>query len=409
MASINVAKYGNKGIAALRVHLDQSERIARDHANKDIDKERTHENYFIGCNDWNDMYTHWQNRNEEADRLHPPDRMTKDRTTGLMIELGCMWEIVKAGRELEFFTMLYEYLGEKFGPENVHGLVVHHDEVHNYLDRGEEKTSMIHAHALVTPYAHWSRKDGTEREGINGKNCLTRQFLRELQKDFNELHLREFGIEYNTHGLQQHKTVEQLKFEGEALAKQQAIERMIQRNQEVEYQADVLERKLKEINEKLSEANLERLRAEADIDYLLKEKEALEVQIRAHSDSIRIGRAVDIAAEAIRQTSSLDMDIDPISGRTLVNKPPKEIQAAFIALKSKEPYKDEYDKLEAARMKGTDFQIKAELAMTKKELNRYIEITNQMVAVHPDLRGLVDPPEVEHKIDHDGHGIKMRM
>ena len=407
MASINVAKYGNKGIAALRVHLDQSERISRQHANKDIDTSRTHENYFIGCNDWNDMYKHWHERNEEVDRLHPPDRLTKDRTTGLMVEFPCMWEIVEAGQERDFFEKAFEYLKEKFGAENVHGMTIHKDEVHDYIDHGVEKTSMIHAHALVTPYAHWTKKDGTAREGLNGKNCLNRQFLRDLQEDFNVMHLREYGIEYNTHGLQQHKTVEQLKFEGEALAKQQAIERMIQRNQEVEYQADVLERKLKEIDEKLSEANLEKLQCEADINHLLEEKETLIRQIQAHSDSIRIGQAVDVAAEAIRNSPRLEMDA--VEGGVLVhNKSIKDIRAAFIALYSKEAFDQEYLKLKREEEKGINYQFKADSLKIKKELNSKIELINKMVDIHPDLQNLICPPKPEYKIQPE-HGFHMQM
>lgn len=246
------------------------ERMTREHSNEDIDKSLTEQNYFIGCDNWDDMYFSWKDRTKEVDELHPPTRIKSDRITGVLCECPCPWEIVNEGREREFFEMVADHLKEKFGAENFHGLTVHRDEVHAYQEKdGTEKMSMIHCHALVTPYAHWKDKKGIEHEGINGKNWETKSMLHDFNDSLNEKTLRTFGYELNTHGLAMHKSVEQLKREGDALQMQQKIDRAIEMVDNVRTEYQEVKQRLSEAQEDLSNKfdevqNLEQQKADLE-------------------------------------------------------------------------------------------------------------------------------------------------
>ncbi len=213
MASINIAKYTSTALKAMgSKHLDMDARLRLNHSNEDINKELTAQNYYIGADSWNEIIGSWEQRVKEADELHPPQRVKADRVTALMCEAKIPWEIVEQGREREFVEEYHKFLCDTFGKENVHGECLHVDETHLYIDKdGSEKMSMHHIHALVNPYAHWTDKKGNEHEGINAKNCLTRTFLKEMQREWDLTVKREFGINYMTYEPPQHKTVEELK------------------------------------------------------------------------------------------------------------------------------------------------------------------------------------------------------
>lgn len=56
--------------------------------------------------------------------------------------------------------------------------------MHNYIENGIEKTSLAHAHTLVSAYSEWTTKDGAVRKGLNGKHFETRDRLNALTKPF---------------------------------------------------------------------------------------------------------------------------------------------------------------------------------------------------------------------------------
>ena len=208
--------------------MNIADRVNRSHSNADIDKTKSIQNYTVGCNDWNDAVRDWKNRVQKVDAEHPPARVRSDRITACMVEFPCPWDIVNQGHEQDFFYAMYNLMREQFGPENVHGICVHRDEVHDYIDKdGQTHTSMIHAHALVTPYARWTDKKGVEHEGINGKNFETRTMLHTFNKAVNDMCVETFGMEYNTHGLAQCKKTEELKRESAAAKLEREKERMI--------------------------------------------------------------------------------------------------------------------------------------------------------------------------------------
>lgn len=203
MASIDFAKYTKQQADGMKVHFDERCRKDLNHANKHIDPERTHLNYFIGCNSYQEMKDNAENRVKHVDKIQPPKRIKADRKTVVIAEIPCPLAIEKQGRADEFFRFTYEQLQAYFGNDNIAGMTVHKDEKHTYIDNGIEKESLFHGHAMIVPY--------TKEHGVNCKNFLTRNMLLNFHAWYNEKVLEQFGIEYLTHERARRKTVEQLK------------------------------------------------------------------------------------------------------------------------------------------------------------------------------------------------------
>lgn len=225
MASVDWQKQTRQKAGAMRRHLGKQEREKVNHSNPDIDRSKSHLNYYIGCDDYEEAYRRMCERVREVDKLYPPKRVRKDRTVCVSLEFPCPLVITEQGRSREFFEASHELFKEFFGTENVNGLCVHLDEVHKYIDSkdGQEKTSLEHATELVAAYAEWSEKDNTtgekiERRGINGKHFETRQRLSALNKAMCEMVREKFGVDYNTGEGARKKTAELLKAETELAA-----------------------------------------------------------------------------------------------------------------------------------------------------------------------------------------------
>lgn len=206
MASVNWQKMTKQKVCSsgMKAHMENSEREKRNHSNPDIDKDKTNENYCIGCSSWQGAVNRLNQRNNAVDKVLPPQRVRKDRVYGVSLEYPCPRELTDQGRSDEFFQKSHDFISQYFGSANVHGSFIHKDEVHDYVDKdGYTKTSCEHASTLVSPYV--------EGKGINGNLFETKARLHDFNEKFHEMVKREFGIEYNTHETAGHKTVEQLK------------------------------------------------------------------------------------------------------------------------------------------------------------------------------------------------------
>ncbi len=241
MASVNFAKMNLAKAAGLRVHLDTHERENRDHSNKHINKELSRFNSFYGADNYDDMLQRARARVKQADEEYPPQRVKKDRVTVISAEFKCPQELVNQGKAEEFLQRVYDTLTERYGAENMCGMTIHKDEIHEYLDSKthEMKLSLPHAHAFVVPYAHWTDKKGIEHEGINCTHFMTRTELQEMQKAVNEMCVREYGIAYNTKEEPRHMSVEQLKADSDRA--EEVIERAQQYADQVHDHAEYLE------------------------------------------------------------------------------------------------------------------------------------------------------------------------
>ncbi len=196
--------------SGFNAHFDNKKRSEKSvvHSNKEIDNSKANNNYSFG-GAWEDIKRSWAKRVEQVDKLMPPKRIRKDRVTAVMMEFTCPEAIEQAGKSRDFFAKAHNVLKEQFGKENVHGMCVHGDEQHEYVDKVTKikKMSLKHAHALITPY--------TSSKGVNGKQFQTRASMTALNNAMNEMCVKEFGIEYLTNGIARKQKVEELKKESE--------------------------------------------------------------------------------------------------------------------------------------------------------------------------------------------------
>lgn len=388
MASVNFVKATSQKVGAMKCHFDMSDRLEREHANEHIDKERTEQNYFLGCPDWQGMKANWEDRLREADAAHPPKRVRADRKTAEFANIPCPKEISDAGRSDEFFQKTYALLEEKFGKENVCGMTVHKDEVHDYLDKdGTTKTSLEHGHALLVPYAHWQDKTG-EREGVNAKNFETKAMLHEFNRAMNEMCLEHFGIEYNTHGLAENLTVEQLKQRTRAIEEAKQIDQMreyvdekkmeyvrelqplIRRQKEVQQNLGGLETDLQNTSQQLAamqqtaqqyQQGIWQLQQE--IDRLTAEKDKLPVeQLRA--EVVRLEQQQADLQERIRVEESRLMTAQEVKS-VKIDKP-------LFGDKVKVPY-DELKRLKTTAKEVDSIKVQNEALKAENERLRALE------------------------------------
>lgn len=207
MASLDLEKLTLSAARGLRVHNGQHERETLNHSNPDIDKTLTAQNYTIGCTDYSEALRKMEERTKAVDAVQPPKRNNGDkRIVAVSVYAPCPQSIRDGGRADEFHQAVCDFYCDQWGAENVHGMCVHRDEIHKYVDKhGEERESLEHSHTLVSPY--------TTAKGINGKEFMQRQNLVDIQAEMNAMVKERFGVDYNTGDTPERKTVEQLKRE----------------------------------------------------------------------------------------------------------------------------------------------------------------------------------------------------
>src|SRR5699024_3852469 len=89
------------------------ERKTENHSNKEIDKERTHENYDL-CEKEGDMTSRYQERLDEVHCLNRADvKVMADWIVTLPEELNGAPE----GSQKQFFEETYDFLSERYGEE----------------------------------------------------------------------------------------------------------------------------------------------------------------------------------------------------------------------------------------------------------------------------------------------------
>lgn len=245
MASVNWMKATTQKASGLKKHLGQTERENGTHSNEHIDRELSHQNYAIGCNDYAEALAQMKARTKEVDEVLPPKRVRKDRVTCCFLELPCPREITEQDKSDEFFLKAHQLYEEFFGKENTHGTFVHKDEVHEYTAKdGSTQMSLEHAHTLVSAFV--------EGKGINGKAFETRAKIKALNTAMDEMCVREFGMHLNTGERAERKSVETLKQESEA---RQELGELNKRILETDENVTTAEDKLEEVNAQIDVAN----------------------------------------------------------------------------------------------------------------------------------------------------------
>lgn len=326
MASIDCAKFTGGQAGGLSVHFDEEKRLECNHSNPHIDKSKTHLNSFHDCAGYSEMLHKQKSRVAEADKDHPPERVRKDRITTIMMEIPVPKSISDKGLTDQFLQDTYAMIGKMVGKENMCGLIIHRDEIHDYIDHGgKTRTSLEHGHAMVVPYARWMAKetvygeDGkplrdkagkivkqdVKREGVNAKHFLTRSFLKKLQDKMQEMVLEKYGISYQTSQEPLHMTVEDLKRDSARAAA--IIERAEQHAKEAEQRADF---------QNLL-ADSESVRADSEHERAEMESErAAKAKAVTQAEEERSARARSKAAEAVQQAKAAEAKVKALDGQS---------------------------------------------------------------------------------------------
>src|SRR5688500_16337261 len=117
----HVQKFARGSVGGLSNHI---ERKTENHSNKEIDKERTHENYDL-CEQEGDMTSRYQERLADLHCLNRADvKVMADWTVTIPVGFNGATE----GSQTQIFEETDEFLSERYGEENVVGSIVHNDE-----------------------------------------------------------------------------------------------------------------------------------------------------------------------------------------------------------------------------------------------------------------------------------------
>lgn len=212
MASVNITKCHGSAAASILAHNHRHDGKDVQYRNEHIDKGKTASNsyrYFKGQDPTatsKDEYARLKARVEEIDKAEPPKRIRKDRVTMCAFEIPAPAGL-PAEKEEKFFSLAYREIARMCGgAENISTLRIHRDEVHEYTDplTKERKTSRVHAHVVGIPYV--------KGKGVNCKQFMTRQALRDLQKRIDDRCRSDLGVQFMDGSRQRSRgTVEDLK------------------------------------------------------------------------------------------------------------------------------------------------------------------------------------------------------
>lgn len=147
MASVDYhkCKAGTGEAGALLRHCDVQERLQHDHGNEHIDKDLTQFN-AQGDRSYRQAMSALRDRLAELD-ARPGANKRKDRVECFMLEVP-----IPAGHDPQRFTeMAVREISDMYGERNIINWYLHQDEVHTYMDHGEERTSLCHVHVAVVP------------------------------------------------------------------------------------------------------------------------------------------------------------------------------------------------------------------------------------------------------------------
>ena len=197
MASINIEKIKSKhGIQSIIQH---NKREHSRYSNEDIDLSKTRLNTTMEQKTADECYQYFKDRLNELDNTTNTN-FRKDRVEAIGIEFTIPNEVDSS----KFEEFAYRYLCDKYGKENIISADCHRDEVHDYIDNGEVKESLEHIHAVVIPVDNSGK--------LNAKKVMGNKYeMKQMQKDFDELVFKEFGIKYQKGTVPKKKTVEELK------------------------------------------------------------------------------------------------------------------------------------------------------------------------------------------------------
>src|SRR5690625_1944026 len=184
LSMAHVQKFSRGAVGGLSSHI---ERKTENHSNKDIDTERTHENYDL-CEKDGDMTSRYKERFDEVHCLNRKDvKVMADWVVTLPEEL----KDTSPESQKKFFEETYDFLSERYGKENVLAGVVHNDE------------TTPHMHFAFMPVTYDEKR---EREKVSAKEVLNRNELKSFHQDLDN-HLKERIPQIYQKGVLNDKTI----------------------------------------------------------------------------------------------------------------------------------------------------------------------------------------------------------
>lgn len=304
MASVNFQKFKSAGDAKAQFrHSDKEERLRHQHANKQIDKSKSHINLQYK-RDYAKTCEFYDKRIAELDKNGNSNRR-KDRVTLMGIEVPVP-EHLDVSDYGKWFSSVNHILQKRYGEKNIVNAYIHFDEQHDYLDSetGQMRTSRVHAHFYVIPEV-----DGS----LNAKTLMTRKNFISLDNEIEKMSVMEFGCRFMTGSKKKSgKTVEQLKAESrvaEAEKRAAALERMTDRQQtDLGRRQRELDRRESELDER--EALLERReialkRSESDF-----QRKSEELAVEQQKAVTAQNKAKETISDCIRQVEGFRAEVN---------------------------------------------------------------------------------------------------
>lgn len=216
MASVNFEKI--KTVQQLKAyirHCDREERKKLEHANKNIDKNKTNKNTQTKWN-YEEICKKIDKKMSYFDSLEGQNKR-KDRTIGFGMNVPIP-DGIPDNKLNECCSKIIHIIERERGKDNFIGAYIHVDEVHSYKDAktGQDRESMRHLHV----YDFCADENGK----LNGKQFSSRRNMINLNKAIHEMMKRDYGVDFMNGTQKKSKdTVEYLKSESERQAMREEV------------------------------------------------------------------------------------------------------------------------------------------------------------------------------------------
>lgn len=367
MASINIMKLkASDNVAGLIMHNDSNERLKHDHANVDIDKSKTDQNFAILDQNYSEKVQKLNERLKELDSTTNTNKR-KDRIIALAINVPSPEGIERNRDELnKFFVDALQILSNG-KMENVISADVHYDEIHDYIDpqTHEKKSSKPHMHVVMIPEV-----DGklNAKYWTGGKKVLS-----SWQKKIDDL-AKTYGAKFLT-GEQKnhHKTVEQLKNESEIAEKNKLISEQNEKISEQKIEKNELENRIKNLKTELKKLPDEekiksKLEAKEQADDALKQFNKRETgetgfwfdPVDKYGKKSLNGKKITLPVEVVNQLQAANSVVSDA------------LYAKYKAENEKEELEDENSQLriDNSRLRGQNGQLRSDLSDRQDQIEQ---------------------------------------
>lgn len=255
MSSVSFKKlHGKSEVVSMIRHCDKDERKKHKHSNTDIMTEHTDSNLQnIGYREALRKYEEriqWLDSNSNSNKR-------KDRVTCFSLEIPAPAELPPESVE-SWYTMVTDFLKRKYKGQNIVSYYLHRDEIHQYYDNGQLKTSRPHIHAFVIP----------ESKGkLNGKLLSSRENMIRINKEIHDMTRDNFEIDFMTGEDPRRRTVEDLKrvSETEIQKKEKELQELERSIESYRRENRILKSRIQEYDERIFQLS-EKLESLQDFD-----------------------------------------------------------------------------------------------------------------------------------------------